>query len=557
MARQTNLYKVLSRIKRKSLLLLIFMAIGVALAVLGEAATLIVSFELLKNVTQESLTIDKFGLNINFYENSTKIVFLSFVALTFFFKMAFTYGLTSATQALRTDLLKSILIQKRETTQTGGVANVGNTEFLKITIAELDFAIGNIFAPTANNVISAVTIIFYVAAFLIFDPYLASFVIGAILLFYAAMFVLTASTTRKLGRSRNTLTSKRHSHMDYISKKAKPLFLNMQFNVISDDALVNSKKLGENYASTALLSSIPKFILELIFTCLVVLTAVYSNQVVGSDQLLPVAAMVFISATRLLPQFNAIFQNTTTIRHALESFKLDEFIPIPKELSEPPEFSVDGHIRKIIFDGRLGNSDLLAGVFVEFNAGEIYLIRGPSGSGKTTLIEAICGLRSEFSRAVSFVPYHDHNECTAPSYQICYVGYEPALISGTIWENIKLLNGNFSSIDESKLKDLFSTLSLNNRFEEVRSAADITRLNYSVGELQRLNLIISLMCLKKTIFIFDEPTANLDEINTERFFEFIQTNFYKKDDLVIVVTHDTPKHSNELIEVELNQCHLS
>lgn len=158
--------------------------------------------------------------------------------------------------------------------------------------------------------------------------------------------------------------------------------------------------------------------------------------------------------------------------------------------------------------------DVLVGpVSFEMNANQTTALVGPSGAGKTSLIQAILG----------FLPYQGSltiNQVEVKSLSraswhqaISWVGQNPLLVHGTIYENITLGKHNVSS-------DAINTV-LKQSFSD--EFVDRHGLDYvvsdrsgglSVGQAQRLALARA-MLQNGAFWLLDEPTASLDA-NSEK-----------------------------------------
>lgn len=180
-------------------------------------------------------------------------------------------------------------------------------------------------------------------------------------------------------------------------------------------------------------------------------------------------------------------------------------------------------------------------VFQDLNfllpAGQCLGIVGPSGSGKSTLIATITGLiqPDEGKISIDSIPT-SHKHFSRFRRNIGYVGSEPLLKQGTIYEN--LLYGLHESVEEQRVLRLL---------EEVR-LKEISILGkkglegkifeggegLSSGQKQRLCLARALL-RNPRLLILDEATANIDEKNEKFIIDYLRK--LKGSVTIIIASH--------------------
>jgi ABC-type branched-subunit amino acid transport system ATPase component len=152
-----------------------------------------------------------------------------------------------------------------------------------------------------------------------------------------------------------------------------------------------------------------------------------------------------------------------------------------------------------------GDHDVLRGLTVRVDAGELVAIIGPNGSGKSTLLKTIAGLiRPRAGRIV----FRGENITGAAAEQIirgglAYVPQEGNVFpSLTVWENLTIgawtATGDFAA-RAGRALDLFPALA-----ERQRARAGVL----SGGERQMLAMAMALM-VEPALLLLDEPSAGL------------------------------------------------
>ena len=162
----------------------------------------------------------------------------------------------------------------------------------------------------------------------------------------------------------------------------------------------------------------------------------------------------------------------------------------------------------------------LKGLALAVGAGECVALSGPSGSGKTLLLRAICDLVPHTGKVLldgvasgRFRPHEWRRQ----------VGMLPA--ESRWW--FHTVGQHFNGSQDEFLERL--------GFGPEVMTWQVNRL--SSGERQRLSLA-RLLCNHPAVLLLDEPTANLDAINTSRV-EAILDAYQKKNKAALLwVSHD-------------------
>jgi putative ABC transport system ATP-binding protein len=215
---------------------------------------------------------------------------------------------------------------------------------------------------------------------------------------------------------------------------------------------------------------------------------------------------------------------------------LDLIEPL-KTLDDPPEPVID-----LVDLGRTFDVDPPVEVLREINLtvqpGDYTAIVGPSGSGKSTLLNII-GLL---------------DRPTVGTYAID--GVETTTMSdgkrawlrgariGFVFQGFHLLSHR-SAVENVMLAELYNRTSRSGRRQRALDALDRVGLGHRVdfeprrlsgGERQRVAIARALMC-EPTLLLCDEPTGNLDTVNTESVLDLFD-DLVAQHLTVLVITHD-------------------
>ena len=185
-------------------------------------------------------------------------------------------------------------------------------------------------------------------------------------------------------------------------------------------------------------------------------------------------------------------------------------------------------------DGRV---EALRGVDVSIMAGEFLAITGPSGSGKSTLLHMLGGLDSPTSGEVLFRNARLGESINLDTYRSQHVGFifQAFHLIPTLRavENVQLpmLALNHKGFDRfERALELLKELGLEHRAQHYPH-------ELSSGERQRVAIARALANAPE-ILLADEPTGNLDSVNSARIMEILTGIQRQRRMTLIVVTHE-------------------
>jgi ABC-type lipoprotein export system ATPase subunit len=190
-------------------------------------------------------------------------------------------------------------------------------------------------------------------------------------------------------------------------------------------------------------------------------------------------------------------------------------------------------LRKTYDDGRI---EALRGVDLSINAGEYIAISGASGSGKSTLLHLLGGLDVPTSGQVLFRGLA-LSASDLDDYRARQIGF--------IFQAFYLLP-TLSAVENVQVPMLALGVHANNRAERAEALLVelglAHRLNQypnelSAGERQRVAIARSL-ANDPSILMADEPTGNLDSVNSARIMEILTGIQKKRGMTLIIVTHE-------------------
>ncbi len=184
-----------------------------------------------------------------------------------------------------------------------------------------------------------------------------------------------------------------------------------------------------------------------------------------------------------------------------------------------------------------GRIEALRGVDLSISAGEYMAITGPSGSGKSTLLHMLGGLDSPTSGQVFFGSAELGKSINLDTYRSKKVGF--------IFQAFHLMP-TLRAIENVQLPMIGSSRKRFDRADRATQLLDEVGLAHrmmqfpnqlSAGERQRV-AIARALANDPEILLADEPTGNLDSVNSARIMEILIGIQKQRGMTLIVVTHE-------------------
>ncbi|MBH60424.1 MAG: hypothetical protein CL907_04590 [Dehalococcoidia bacterium] len=192
-----------------------------------------------------------------------------------------------------------------------------------------------------------------------------------------------------------------------------------------------------------------------------------------------------------------------------------------------------------IFKLSSGDIEAVKNVNLVIKKGEFVIISGPSGAGKTTLLNLVSGIDLPSSgqvllnnKPVNKFSKRQLNELRRKTIGMVFQAHAlmPLL---SAYENVELplrILGMRGKERRERTEEILGILGLRYRMSH-------RPYELSGGERQRVSVARALV-RKPEILVADEPTSQLDSVNTEIVFEQIKEICQTFDTTVILATHD-------------------
>jgi len=185
---------------------------------------------------------------------------------------------------------------------------------------------------------------------------------------------------------------------------------------------------------------------------------------------------------------------------------------------------------------RFNGQDVLRGINLSIERGEVFALIGPTGSGKTTLLRLL-DLIDTPSQGKVYFDGTDVTESTGQRLEarrrMAFVLQKPVVFNTSVHDNVAYgLRWRGMSRD-----------SIRNRVDEVLEMVDMADFHkrnarmLSGGEIQRV-AIARAIATEPEVLLLDEPTANLDPVSTARIEGLIGDIIQRYQTTIVMATHD-------------------
>ena len=243
------------------------------------------------------------------------------------------------------------------------------------------------------------------------------------------------------------------------------------------------------------------------------------------------------------------------LQAAKQTFRLlDEIEPLGNEGSSEIEKINEIKFENVDFSYPNRYKLIFEDLNLHFEDKKIVGLVGESGSGKSTLMKMVMKWYMAKSGKI-FLNEEDIMGIDSRKLQekIAYIPQFPQIFSQTIRENLVLGNDKITDeeileiAEKCRLKDVI--LSTENGLD---TKINSEKIIFSSGEMQRLELMRALL-KRADVYIFDEPTSNLDTLNESIILNLIKENC---KGMVFLISHrmSTVSFSDVVYRVENGKC---
>jgi Fe-S cluster assembly ATP-binding protein len=193
----------------------------------------------------------------------------------------------------------------------------------------------------------------------------------------------------------------------------------------------------------------------------------------------------------------------------------------------------------------INGKEILKGINLEVNKGEVHAIMGPNGTGKSTLASVIAG-REVFEVTDGEILYNGKNLLKLPiedrAREGIFIGFQyPVEIPGVSITNFMRTAVNevrkYKGLDPVPAVDFLRMMEENKKLVEIQSNLTNRSVNegFSGGEKKK-NEIFQMAMLEPTLAILDETDSGLD-IDALRIVANGVNKLRTKENAFVIITH--------------------
>lgn len=195
------------------------------------------------------------------------------------------------------------------------------------------------------------------------------------------------------------------------------------------------------------------------------------------------------------------------------------------------------------------SKDVFKNATFKINQGEKVAIIGKTGAGKTTMTQALMRLYPIKEGTITIDGF-DIEQISIESirHNISYISQEAYVLNDTLRRNILL---DKTAIPDDQILDIIDKIGANPLLSRLENGLDevISINKLSKGELQIIAFIRAIIH-EASIYIFDEPTSNID-LRTEKMIQSIIDKI-SQTSTVFIIAHRlaTIKNADKIIEIK-------
>lgn len=374
-------------------------------------------------------------------------------------------------------------------------------------------------------------------------------IIGAFTIFIIA--IVAYNSSRILGRLDNELLKKRDVENRefselYNKNKLTYLFKLQKKNIAKTHKLFDEElDIRRKYI---FVHHFPYWLLTLIQALGIYAIIYYALNINASISLGSIYLVLFYTKQCKSP-LEEIFNNLEDLQTCMNSYKRIKIL-LEEDNGEDIENgeyvdNLDGDIEFENVSMSYGKELILKNLSFIIKKGTKVTIAGRTGVGKTTLTNVLMKLYDIQSGRILINGY-DISKVSSKVLRdnISYISQNPYIFADTVRNNIKLGN---NEITDEQIEELIYEMKIENVFKKLPNGLDtqIKLSRLSLGELQIIAFIRAILH-KTNIYIFDEPTSNID-LKTEKMIQNIIDKISERSTVIIIAHRKSTMESADKI----------
>jgi len=548
-----QLFEILTRLEKRSLLALFFLMIFSAILELFSILSIMPFMGVIAQ--SSSNTKDKFLDLVSHWFNikgeNEALIFAGFVVL---FLLIFSYCTKAFTSIIQTKRILSLeykigerLLNKYLMQDYGWILNNHSSHLSKNLLSEIQVIVREGFLPLSQLISQSILALTIAILIIYLNPLFAISMALIVTFSYGILIFITSGQIKKISAMRLLSNSDRYKSVTEIFSLFKEIKLSNREDFYFSHFSISARKYSGYQIVAQLISLLPKFLFEMLvfggLISLILFSIISGNKI---ENLLPLLAVYGFSAIRLLPALQQIFGCYAQIKYvgaALQSITDELQLAVQSKeeliLKKTIQFKNNIELNSINFSYNNHTNTMIKNINLTINKGQSIAFIGPTGSGKTTLVDIILMLLVPQTGSI-VVDGENLTKSNRIAWQ-SHIGYVPQKIhlsDNSIAENIAF-GLKYAEIDWVKLKKAAQIAGLydfiNNELSESYDT-DVGEqgIKLSGGQKQRIGIARALY-KNPDILVLDEATSALDPLTENNILKSLQK--LKGEITIIMIAH--------------------
>jgi len=428
--------------------------------------------------------------------------------------------------------------------------NRNSSRLMLNATGEVEGVVNGVVIPVLQGVTKAAVAACIALLVIVVDPILALSFMGVVGGAYTLAFLLVKGRVADLGKKSQIANATRFRQAAEAFGSIKDLKLLGRESYYLDRFAAASAGYGHNMALQGTIAQAPRYLMEAIaFGSLVglVLYLLAAKHDLGT--VLPVLVLYAFTGYRLMPAFQGIFQNLTTVRFNWPSVELiasemqnlerHELDRLPLHSEGVMSFRQEIVLENVSFTYPTATEPVVCDLSLRIAKDTTIGLVGATGGGKTTIVDLILGLLSPTSGrlVIDSVPIDADNVRTWQA-NIGYVPQQVYLSDATIAMNVAFGLPE-SEIDLDKVEAASRAAQLHEFVMNELPAGYQTEvgergIRLSGGQRQRIAIARALY-RDPNVLVLDEATSALDGITEDAVVDAIKRLSHQKT--IVTIAH--------------------
>lgn len=196
-------------------------------------------------------------------------------------------------------------------------------------------------------------------------------------------------------------------------------------------------------------------------------------------------------------------------------------------------------------DVNFGARPILSQISFEIMPNQVFVLMGPGGAGKSTILRSICAVNATQQNATFSGAMNYQDSPVTPDHAPVLVVQKAHLLLGTVFENLREQSPSRVRMSPLELRQDITQFLIEMKLEDLANKLDTEVLDLS--KLQRKQImLIGALRENPALLCVDEPTADLDEQESETFLQFLREISATR--AILMVTHNQ-RHARAIGDV--------